>query len=253
MMMPELTKCTLSGNFGARLAELARTKITDLSVQGCGLVPDAFSALAQCKNLTRLNLKSTRTTDADVAKLAVLEGLDGLTLSATRVTLEGLRALKSLRKLHRFSWSFTPGKGTEELGEIARLFPQITVFEIFSVAATEADIAAFGTFRELTRLEFNDNKITDDAIRGIGAVKRLQSVRLSYRASITDVGLGYIAAHKGITEVICTEAADITDAGILKLAKMNQLKRLEIANCEKLTPAGFAAFQKARPDVTLAK
>jgi hypothetical protein len=34
---------------------------------------------------------------------------------------------------------------------------------------------------------------------------------------------------------------------------MKQLKNLEVTSCPKITPAGIAAFQKARPDVTLVK
>jgi hypothetical protein len=47
----------------------------------------------------------------------------------------------------------------------------------------------------------------------------------------------------------CFERA--ADAGLLRRAEMKPLKRLEICGCPQLTPAGFAAFQKARPDVTL--
>jgi hypothetical protein len=43
------------------------------------------------------------------------------------------------------------------------------------------------------------------------------------------------------------------DAGPLRLALLNQNKRLKIRNCPQLTPAGIAAFESARPDVTLVR
>ena len=39
----------------------------------------------------------------------------------------------------------------------------------------------------------------------------------------------------------------------MQLAAMRQLKRLEVTACPHLTPAGLAAFAKARPDVTLVR
>jgi hypothetical protein len=255
-MMPALKRFSVISNAafsGVRLADLAKTKITEIILQGCAVSPDAFPALAKCKSLTHLNIRSTRTTDADVAKLAELDRLEYFVLSGTQVTLDGLRSLKALRKIRWFAWSFTRGQGREELTEIARLFPQITTFEVHGVAPTEEDIAACAAFRLLTRLDFWGDRIADDAVRGIAAAKGLQDVRLTFRSGVTDVGLGYIAAHKGITKVICNDASKITDAGLLKLAVMNQLKRVEITDCPQLTPAGFAAFQKARPDVTLVR
>jgi hypothetical protein len=72
-------------------------------------------------------------------------------------------------------------------------------------------------------------------------------------ASISDAGLAHISRHPNLNVIACGELNDITDAGLIHLAALRSLKRLEVVACPQLTPAGFAAFQKARPDVTLVR
>jgi len=45
----------------------------------------------------------------------------------------------------------------------------------------------------------------------------------------------------------------ITDASLTSLAKLRSLKTLELKSCPNLTDTAIAAFQKARPDVTVVR
>ncbi len=147
-------------------------------------------------------------------------------------------------------WNFASDKANEEIAEVARSFPQLTLLEIRNTTYSAADFAALAAFRGLEEFRSWGKETSDDALRGLLAVKTLKTVTLSSGSSaITDTGLGHLAEHKGLIEIVCRDAVAITDDGLLKLAAVKSLQRLVITGSPKLTPAGFAAFQKARPDV----
>jgi len=239
---------------GRRLEELAGSNITELSLQGCTIAPEAWPQLARLKKLVRLNLRYAAIRDADLQHLAELGNLQQLHLNRTEVTLAALLQLKSLREIRDFGWNFTSGKAREELTEIARTFPKISIYSVDGITEyTEADLAALDVFRELRTAYLYGKTIDDNAVRGLLTIKGLKAARMSTGTAITDQSLALLAGHKGIEEIICTEAHNLTDAGLLKLAPMKGLRRLEIKNCSKITPSGLAAWQKARPDVMLVR
>lgn len=254
-LMPKLHALRIQGNKGLqgrRLEELAGTDIKELSLQGCGIVPEAWPNLAKLKKLVRLNVRSTNVRDGDLQHLAELGDLQQFYLNRTETTAAGLQSLKSLREVRDFGWDFTSGKAREELTEVARIFPRVSAYVLDGASEySEADIQALDAFRELRAVYFYGKAIDDKTALGLAAIKGLKATRFSNGTSITDQTLGQLAGHKGIEEIVLTEAAGITDAGLLKLQAMKGLKRLEVRGCAQLTPAAIAAFQKARPEVTM--
>jgi len=256
-LMPKLQAFRPQGSkglTGRRLEELAGTDVKELSLQSCGLVPEAWPHLAKLKKLVRLNVRSTNVRDGDLQHLANLGDLQQLYLNRTETTAAGLQSLKALREVRDFGWDFTSGKAREELTEVARLFPRVSTYFIDGAEEyAEADIGALDVFRELRAVYLYGKAIDDKAALGLGAIKGLKAARFSSGTTITDQTLGQLAGHKGIEEITVTDAAGITDAGLMKLQPMKGLRRLEVRTCAQVTPAGIAAFQKARPDVTMTR
>ena len=254
-LMPKLQALRAQGSKGLqgrRLDELVGSDLKELSLQSCGIVPEAWLQLAKLKKLVRLNVRNTNVRDSDLQHLADLGDLQQLYLNRTETTAAGLQTLKSLREVRDFGWDFTSGKAREELTEIARILPRIAAYVLEGASEyTEADIQALDVLRELRAVYFYGKAIDDKAALGLAAIKGLKSARFSSGTAITDQTLGQLAGHKGIEEIVCTDAAGITDAGLMKLQPMKGLRRLEVKTCAQVTPAGIAAFQKARPDVTM--
>jgi len=166
--------------------------------------------------------------------------------------MAGLAALKDLQQLRTFGWAVTPGRAVEEIGTVHRLFPKLRNFEIYTPRGEqrvwqEADFAAFAIFASITDMRTTSGAFGDDAARGILSLKKLALVQAK-GSSLTDTGLATLAEHKAL-EHITVESSDVTDAGLLKLISVKSLRSVTVRNCPKITAAGLAAFQKARPDV----
>ena len=239
------------GFAGTRLGELARTKISSISLMGCQLVPEAFPALRRLTALNYLALNFTNTTDADLALLADLKNLDTLYVSHP-ITLQALTDLKRLQKLHTFGWTLTPGRAVEEIAAIHRIFPDLRNFELNPPPGEqrvwqEAEFAAFEMFANIANMRTSGSAFGDEAARGVLNLKNLALVQTK-GSSLTDTGLATLAEHKAL-EHITVESADVTDAGLLKLISAKSLRSVTVRNCPKITAAGLAAFQRARPDV----
>ncbi len=93
---------------------------------------------------------------------------------------------------------------------------------------------------------------TADELRALKALPRLREVRLTTTrwtdAALT--GLLDLGKVERCTLSVCT---GLTDACFDTLAKLRDLRNLEIKDCRNLTDAAIAAFQKARPDVTVTR
>lgn len=83
----------------------------------------ALSFIAQCTNISFLQLNNTSITDKGLQQLAALQQLQSLNLVGTNITAEGLKALKSLKQL-RSLYLYQTKINKEEWSELQKTFPK---------------------------------------------------------------------------------------------------------------------------------
>ncbi|MEP6683801.1 MAG: c-type cytochrome domain-containing protein [Parafilimonas sp.] len=93
----------------------------------CGdikITDSALSFIAQCANITFLQLDNTSITDKGLQKLASLQQLQSLNLVGTNITAEGLKALKDLKQLQSL-YLYQTKINKEDWPQLQEEFPKV--------------------------------------------------------------------------------------------------------------------------------
>lgn len=86
----------------------------------------ALSLIAQCSNLTRLQLDHASITDAGLAQLTTLKELQYLNLVGTKVSAEGLLQLKGLEKLQSM-YCYQTAVSAADYAKLQQAFPRVMI------------------------------------------------------------------------------------------------------------------------------
>ena len=95
----------------------------------CGdtkIADSALSFIAQCTNITFLQLDNTLITDKGLQKLSSLQQLQSLNLVGTNITANGLSALKNLKQLQSMYLYQTKIK-KEDWAQLQKDFPKVLI------------------------------------------------------------------------------------------------------------------------------
>jgi cytochrome c/Leucine Rich Repeat (LRR) protein len=95
----------------------------------CGdikITDSALSFVAQCSNITFLQLDNTSITDKGLQKLASLQQLQSLNLVGTNITAEGLKALKDLKQLQSL-YLYQTKINKEDWMQLQKDFPKVMI------------------------------------------------------------------------------------------------------------------------------
>lgn len=104
---------------------------------------------------------------------------------------------------------------------------------------TEADLG------NVIELILTDTQITDEGLKEIAKLQRLETLQLSY-TRITDAGIKDVAKSQQLGSLFLTDT-QITDAGIKDVAKLQKLKMLRIRGT-KVTKVGVAELKETLPN-----
>jgi hypothetical protein len=118
--------------------------------------------LAGLKELRRLDVSSTRTTDAGLEEIAVLKQLQWLELSCTLVTDAGLKHLAALQELREL--------------------------ELESTGVTDAGLRELAALKKLERLNLCFTRVTDMGLRQLAVLKELRVLRLR-ESQVSEAGI----------------------------------------------------------------
>jgi uncharacterized protein (TIGR02996 family) len=119
-------------------------------------------------------------------------------------------------------------------------------------------ILAGGDHAALERLYLARNELTDEGVsalarsRGLGALE----VLCLGGNEISDEGVAALAAAKGLGKLVTLElnATGVTDDGLAALAKsktLGALEKVDVTQCQEVTPAGVSRLRKANVAVVL--
>jgi len=208
-------------------------ELNGIQLEGCQPTEEGLQQIGSLEFLTKLSLAHSysRLQDEHLPLLAGLKKLKSLSLRRTQVTAEGLAAVKAWNSLTDLGFDLKPGDGVAQVAVLAAAFPKLEAFSIEGgpgAPYSAEDLRALNGFPRLREFRSTTSMMTDEILPGLLAVDGLESL-------------------------VFINATKLTDASLGTVAKLRKLKRLEITGCPNLTDTAIAAFQKARPDVTVVR
>ncbi|MCB1276254.1 serine/threonine-protein kinase [Prosthecobacter sp.] len=272
-----------TGVTDALFAHLAGAKLRFLEIRfEPAITGEGIEALAAAKSLEKVSFTATRPSeeglrqigkletlttlslhgslnllrDEHLPLLAGLKRLDNLAVRRTALTAEGLAGMKSWSDLPELGFDIRAGNGGAEVAVLAKAFPKVEKFSFEGESTwnyNADDVRALAGFPRLKSLNASNSQIDDEALGGLLALPKLEGLRISNCAKVTDAALATFGKHKGLTTLSFETMPNITDAGLTHLIGLKSLTRLELKSCPKITPAAIAAFKKERPDVTVVR
>lgn len=159
---------------------------------------------------------------ADLESFKHLTGLEELDCKFTDLDDEALPILAAFPRLEVLFLENSNMRGTN-FGLLSKM-PRLRSLHLDYSQVTDAGIKALSSSRTLLDLSLEGNKVTRACLDDLLALEQIEQLRIP--------GIG------------------LTDEDLMKLAKLKNLKHLKIGR-DAITPAGAAAFRKARPDCQL--
>jgi internalin A len=260
---------------GQLLTEVKRLRVPGLSLEGpvIGVPPEAWSQLAELKDLKWLSLKHMcdehgfSRLDSAIPHLARLTGLEHLDLSATEINDQGvsqLRDLKSLRSLNLSATSVTDAAmhtllhfdqlrdlrlrstdiSTEGVRVIASM-PSIQRLDLSMTRVNAHSIAELHAAKHLSHLDIRYNEIDDSFTASLRSLRRLETLRISgkHDSRITDAAMEHITELPNLKE-LSLPVAEITDLGVARLRALPQLRVLSLAYCRHVSDVGIGTLRE---------
>ena len=193
------------------------------AVGGYEVLTEAAKVPAGAFRILRIELNKLgpKVTDADLARLRGLSELHTLELhEASEVTDVGLAHLANSPKLE-------------------------------FLVVTKGKVTGTGLIhtKNLNQLVLGWCPVTDEGLKRVGELPRLQGLSLNYSA-VTDAHLAHL---KGLTELYRLElgSTQVTDAGLEHLAGLAKLTSLIVSHNPKVTEAGVQKLAKTLPECTI--
>jgi len=236
----------------------ASKKLEKLSFYNFLPTEEGLRQIGQLESLTYLALSGSgnKLKDEHLPLLAGLKKLDTLLVRHTAVTAEALASVKTWSGLTTLGFDMAPGTTAAQVALLAKAFPKLETLSIegeasFNYAAE--DVSALAGFTKLKAFTVTSCVIGDEALAGVLALPKLETLRFSNCAKVTDAALETFGRHKSLRALAFDSMPNITDAGLPHLVGLKSLSRLELLRCPNLTSDAIAAFQNARPDVTVTR
>lgn len=181
--------------------------------------------------------------------LLLLPAVFGMSLCFERVHRQksGVQSVRELGGVVRYDYQESPLSGVsgDQLATpvpawLLSLFGEDLFFNVVEVhllsggpyeerrltaAVTNGTLAQLKAFPELRSLHLQSTHLTDDGLRRLGAMKRLQVLALHDAAKITDAGISHLASLKSLEEVYINRA-QIGDDALRVLSELPLLHTL---------------------------
>jgi beta-lactamase regulating signal transducer with metallopeptidase domain len=231
----------------AHLGESGSLQLLELSGKGFG--DEGLEHVKQILSLKCLKLgRGIEISDDGLAHLSDLHGLEELEVRGNAITDAGIAHLRDLRSLKRL-WLYTDNVTGEGLAHLTVLdaLEDLTLPHGGVTDAGLAHVAKLGALRRLdaggsTRpREGGPAPYTDEALRHLSALKRLEKLRIGLGKGCTDGGVVHLAELTALKDLtLMTDG--ISDSGLASLATLTSLQSLSLIAPEacNLTVSGVS-------------
>jgi Leucine-rich repeat (LRR) protein len=160
----------------------------------------------QAGRITRVDLRSSWVTDADLAQLAALPGLEYLDLSLTRITDHGLQQLRNA--------------------------PAVVELNLYyAELITDEGVAAIKDWKHLKRVNLRGTRITDTTLEHLAGIGTLESIDAGF-AQVTDVGPDRLTALPHLRQ-LTLGGNKLTDVGLQPLRHLQDLTYLDLSGVQR--------------------
>ena len=265
----ELQELTLRGNRGygidsvtdAGITHLARYKgLRKLRAGGLGLTDRCFDAIAELSQLEELSLDSNLITGSGLKKLSGLKRLRKLDLNFNPLVEPAFEHLSQLSNLTALEAACSLPVSDRMLEQCARLRHLESLHLSNSTSGvTDRGLAALSELSQLKNLALNEARVSDQALRRVGNLERLESLKLSNLHQTTAGNLAWIAQlpNLRLLEIAQVRLNQLDLAAINRLSKLERLllwnvlsSELGKAQVERLD--GLTALRELRTNEELA-
>jgi beta-lactamase regulating signal transducer with metallopeptidase domain/thiol-disulfide isomerase/thioredoxin len=201
-----------------------------VSLRDTQITDDCCAALAAMPRLKKLWFQGCPITDAGLELLSRSSTLEYLLINDAAITSDGLRHLKKLPKLINLSIDFNVQEDRSP-DEHPTLKPigELTGLTSLDVDGFDgAEIKHLAALKGLTRLEFGDETVADDAsLATIGQLEELTSLTIN-GSTATDAGMKALSRLKKLDYLQISCLA--TDEGLAALHDLQTLRMVQIAS-----------------------
>jgi hypothetical protein len=187
-------------------------RLKALNVRGTRIADDTLAIVSRLIQLEALDIANTNVSDAGLENLAPLTHLKHLALGRTRVDESTLAMLRLLSTLESLDLSGPRGSVRNQRGRSSGPLP-------------DALVSAIADLKELRILKLGHSEIDRVGLRRLAVLEKAEKLGLECCPRVDDTTLRELAAWKS-------------------------LKYLDVQET-KVTPAGVAALQAARPGIQI--
>ncbi|CUG86414.1 receptor-type protein kinase, putative [Bodo saltans] len=176
-------------------------------------------AAIQADTLPRLlqTFVSTMINDNDMCHILTLGLLQHLNISgSTRITPVVLQSIGSLRQIQRLV--------------------------LRECCVTNAVLAEIARCQETRYLDLDKCGVTDDGLRSLAPLKKLELLSLRDCCDITDAGLESISIFSQLQELYLRNCIKLTDASVANISRAQRLRALSLVSCDKITDASIVSI-----------
>jgi hypothetical protein len=206
------------------------------------LTSDGLRRIDRLQDLRVLDLTEAQLDSSGISLLGRCKNLEVLVLRHTQVNDDGMKHLAMLRELRELRLpSGITSRGLKDLAPLTKL--QILTLEAASI--DDEGMAVLASFPELRELDVSQTQVTDEGVRHLAGLGRLEVLNLADLPGITSRSARVLATMKSLRELTLINTG-IDDTVVMWLSRLDGLRALELLDCN-VTSDGLDILRRKLP------
>ncbi|MGI9470700.1 MAG: leucine-rich repeat domain-containing protein [Rubripirellula sp.] len=197
--------------------------LSEMSLSSCTVGDGDFVHLRHFPKLQTLWLDSASIPPKEYANLSGLHQLVTLSCSDTAINDKGIAQIPKLPSLRSFTLSSTDVTG-ESFDKLAERFPNLTELVLYDTKCTDEAMRQVGKLRRLEYLDVDGTNITNLGVAHLSDLTNLQTLDLQ-RTAISDPAIKSLSKMTKLSELRLNET-QVDGSGLIHLQKLPKLETL---------------------------
>jgi len=200
----------------AAIPSLSQLELDSSRVRDDEFIASDLTPLAKCRRLRRLSIVGKNLSMADVETIAQLSGLEQLALvnCTIRKIPDQAAIFPRHRGLKRLDFDLYPT--SDSLWNSLQRLPDLKELHVGGVGDEGLEYAC--RVRTLRRLSYADQHFTNEGLKSLANLPRLEYLCLGASLQLTDEAMDSLVGLKSLREINFASCDQITDAGLQRLA-----------------------------------
>ncbi|MBP9224730.1 MAG: hypothetical protein KBF76_12730 [Verrucomicrobiales bacterium] len=229
---------------------VALPKFSEVYAFNTSLGDDGIAQIAQIKAIEFVGIPGCNgITDACLPALRGLPKLSKLNLSGCYMITPEALATVPMPHIEALGFTSINRRSLAETAPIiAPAFPNVSLIILSYYIKSPDDIAALVHFPKLEEFQIDSVNFTSGSFARISELRSLRHISINVN-KFPDTDFRDLATSRSLETIVFVNTT-VSDASLLHLAEAKKLKTVS-GTGKSTTPAGLAAFRKARPDVRI--